>query len=275
MDVQKFFADAFAEFEAIDYNGMHEKGTFFSYFMHPIVPFASVALYWFLSKPFFAGLRDSLKLDPKHPVLQWIVILHSAFLAVYSGWTCFNAVMIMHTYVNEVGFYAALCDVDKTLWFKYNMGFWITHFYISKYYEFIDTWIVLLKSRTPSFLQTYHHAGIVILMWGFVVTLNSCVVVIVCLNSFIHTLMYTYYTFAAFGVKSPLKSYLTQAQIIQFIVGICITSYCHVKKGCLTPAQSLVLGTTQLYAVGLIFLFVMFYIQSYSTAKKDSGKKKK
>ena len=33
--------------------------------------------------------------------------------------------------------------------------------------------IVVLKGKEPMFLQTYHHAGIVILMWGFVVTNNT------------------------------------------------------------------------------------------------------
>jgi hypothetical protein len=55
-------------------------------------------------------------------------------------------------------------------------------------YEFIDTWIVLLKGRTPIFLQTYHHAGIAIIMWGFEVTANTCGITILALNSFIHTI---------------------------------------------------------------------------------------
>lgn len=35
-------------------------------------------------------------------------------------------------------------------------GFW---FYLSKYYEFIDTIIILLKGKQSSTLQTYHHMG--------------------------------------------------------------------------------------------------------------------
>ncbi|RYH20089.1 hypothetical protein EON65_24655 [archaeon] len=71
------------------------------------------------------------------------------------------------------------------------------------------------------FLQTYHHAGVVFIMWGAVVTQSAAVGgIIICLNSFIHTLMYTYYTLAAFGYSSPLKHYLTSAQMIQFLIGI-------------------------------------------------------
>ncbi|RYG96121.1 hypothetical protein EON65_54900 [archaeon] len=81
--------------------------------------------------------------------------------------------------------------------------------------------IILLKGREPIFLQTFHHAGVVFSLWGAVVTQSSAVgAVTICLNSFIHTLMYTYYTLAAFGYSSPLKHYLTTAQMTQFLIGI-------------------------------------------------------
>ena len=153
------------------------------------------------------------------------------------------------------------------------MSFWVTHFYISKYYEFVDTWIVLLKGKTPLFLQTYHHAGVVICMWALTVTYASPVIVLVFLNSFIHTLMYTYYTFAAFGFRSPLKAYLTQAQILQFVVGISVTIPTHFMDGCITPAGSASLLALQLYTVVLIVLFAQFYMSSYK-AKKDKNDKK-
>lgn len=131
----------------------------------------------------------------------------------------------------------------------------------------------MLKGRTPIFLQTYHHAGIVILMWGFVATANTAGgSVTTVFNSFIHTLMYSYYTLAAFGYSSPLKHYLTQAQIIQFIVGILLTVPTHFIAGCVNQAQSLVIAAIQLYAVVLIFLFYQFYTSNYS--KKDGAGKK-
>jgi hypothetical protein len=132
--------------------------------------------------------------------------------------------------------------------------------------------IVILKGRQPIFLQTYHHAGIVILMWGFVVTANTSGGLITTMfNSFIHSLMYTYYTAAAFGISMPFKQYLTQAQMIQFIVGISLTVPAHFMSDCITPAQSLVNAAIQIYAVVLIYLFYEFYKNSYSK-KGESGK---
>lgn len=156
---------------------------------------------------------------------------------------------------------------------QYGLEFWITHFYISKYYEFIDTWIVLLKGRVPIFLQTYHHAGIVILMWLLTLTYSTPVIVVLCLNSFIHTLMYTYYVLAAFGYNSPLKHYLTQMQIGQFLLGLTVTISSHFVSGCLNNAQHFALFFMEMYTVILVFLFGAFYVKEYSSKKKGAGSK--
>jgi len=207
-------------------------------------------------------------LQPKGTIVQQLTILHSTILALYSIWTFLSSVPIVYNHIIENGFWETLCDANGSLWFNKDFGFWLTHFYISKYYEFIDTWIVLLKGRDPIFLQVFHHAGIVILMWGFVVTTNTVGLVIVCFNSFIHSLMYTYYLFAAMGYHSPLKHYLTMAQIIQFLLGMTLTLPTLFMSGCLSPAQSLVLWITEGYTVVLIALFLMFYASAYTKKKK-------
>lgn len=258
------------EFLDFDYSSVFEKDSFFSYFVSPVVPFAAVLLYLIVSKPLFKSIRLTFRLDPKGSILQNLTVVHSLILAVYSGWTCYHSVPLVLKFMNQYGFWGTLCDSNQILWKEYNFSFWLTHFYISKFYEFIDTWIILCKGREPIFLQTFHHAGIAILLWGFVVTSNSIGLVIVCFNSFIHTLMYTYYFLAAFGYKSPLKHYLTIAQITQFILGMVLTIPAHFIGSCLTPAQSLVLGITQVYTIILIVLFLAFYSKSYNTRRVAS-----
>ena len=41
---------------------------------------------------------------------------------------------------------------------------WI--FYLSKFYEVLDTAIILAKGKKSSTLQTYHHAGAMMCMWA-------------------------------------------------------------------------------------------------------------
>lgn len=144
--------------------------------------------------------------------------------------------------------------------------------FISVVYSLLFNRIVILKGREPMFLQTYHHAGVVIFMWGITLTKNTATGgVVTCLNSFIHTLMYTYYVVAAFGISFPLKHYLTIAQMVQFVVGISIVMPTYWMEGCATTQQKLATAGIQIYAVVLIYLFYQFYQKSYT--KKD-GKKK-
>lgn len=39
-------------------------------------------------------------------------------------------------------------------------------FYLSKFYEVVDTAIIIAKGKKSSLLQTYHHAGAMICMWA-------------------------------------------------------------------------------------------------------------
>ena len=113
-------------------------------------------------------------------------------------------------------------------------------FYISKFYEIVDTMIVLAKGKKSSILQTYHHAGAMMAMWAGIRYMSPPIWMFVIVNSAIHTLVvrlpslpssksrntndheqYTYYTFSAFQVRIPgiLKRTLTILQIAQIIFG--------------------------------------------------------
>ena len=114
---------------------------FFSLFTNPWVPIASVILYLALSDVIFEFIRDTFKIKPKGFGMQTITVLHSLALAVYSGWTFVNSSKLVYeTYLARGSLYGTLCDPNLDLWDTRGFGFWVTHFYISKYYEFIDTW---------------------------------------------------------------------------------------------------------------------------------------
>ena len=78
-------------------------------------------------------------------------------------------------------------------------------FYLSKYYEFIDTWIHYCKNRNPPFLQIFHHIGAIITMALNVKFKLNAAWIFVIFNSFIHFIMYLYYAIATIGFKIPLK----------------------------------------------------------------------
>lgn len=265
-----------SEFLSVDYSTFYPSNSFFSYFSHPLIPFISVACYLLFSKVIFSNIQKYFQLQPRGIVIQSITIVHSILLTIYSAWTWYNTWKIFIPHLQQYGFFSTFCDNDHILWNDKEVNYWMTHFYISKFYEFIDTWIILLKGREPMFLQTYHHAGVVIAMWGLVMTRCNGGSILLLLNSFIHTLMYTYYTFAALGYHSPLKHFLTEMQLLQFVLGILSTTLLYFQPGCLNNAQIAALIFVQVYAVGLIYLFGQFYIESYMKKKdKKEGRKEK
>ncbi|KAF4635329.1 hypothetical protein G7Y89_g2771 [Cudoniella acicularis] len=101
------------------------------------------------------------------------------------------------------------------------LAFYGWFFYLSKFYEVLDTAIILAKGKKSSTLQTYHHAGAMMCMWAGIRYMSPPIWMFVFVNSAIHALMYTYYTLTAFSVPIPqsLKRSLTTMQIIQFLFG--------------------------------------------------------
>ncbi|KAF2158418.1 hypothetical protein M409DRAFT_71655 [Zasmidium cellare ATCC 36951] len=101
------------------------------------------------------------------------------------------------------------------------LAFWGWVFYVSKFYEVLDTLIILAKGKRSATLQTYHHAGAMLCMWAGIRYMSPPIWMFVFINSFIHALMYTYFTLSAVGVKVPgrLKRLLTSLQILQFVWG--------------------------------------------------------
>lgn len=124
------------------------------------------------------------------------------------------------------------------------------------------------KGKHPSFLQIYHHVGIVISMWGGVASHSAWLLIVVLLNSVIHTFMYTYFFIKTVYPRTEIKAarYLTSAQIGQFITGILIQgSFIMGDEAgqCDTPASQFMCAFIIAYAVGLIFLFKAFAAKKY------------
>jgi len=92
--------------------------------------------------------------------------------------------------------------------------------YLSKYMDWFDTlWIILKKNRQQlSFLHVYHHATIS-MVWGFLLYSgvgNGTIRYGAWINSLTHVIMYSHYLWTSFGLKNPLKRYITLWQISQF-----------------------------------------------------------
>ena len=112
-------------------------------------------------------------------------------------------------------------STDRGRVWNEGLGFWGWWFYLSKFYEVVDTAIILMKGKRSATLQTYHHAGAMLCMWAGIRYMSPPIWMFALVNAGIHTLMYTYFTVTEFGYRVPprLKQSLTTLQILQFLVG--------------------------------------------------------
>ncbi|CAO1618097.1 unnamed protein product [Parajaminaea phylloscopi] len=163
-------------------------------------------------------------------VLRWGVIAHNAFLALYSGWTFVNVVPVIASFfaaaTRAAGFQGlklALCSMPIN---TVTLAPFTWIFYISKYYEVVDSIILVLKGKPVSNLQSYHHAGALLAMWIAYRFQSQAVWVFVAFNSGVHTAMYSYYFCSAMKLPFPktLKRNLTTLQIAQISSGVVFTN---------------------------------------------------
>lgn len=97
---------------------------------------------------------------------------------------------------------------------------------------------------------------------------SAWLLIVVLLNSGIHTLMYTYFLIKTLRPKAHIASarHLTRAQILQFLTGILYTTGLHILgESCDSSASRFAVLCIQLYAVGLVVLFVAFAAKKYKT----------
>ena len=86
---------------------------------------------------------------------------------------------------------AAALSAGGRLWNEC-LAFYGWFFYLSKFYEVIDTVIILAKGKRSSTLQTYHHAGAMMCMWAGMRYMTPAIWLFCFLNSGVHAMMVSF-----------------------------------------------------------------------------------
>lgn len=86
-------------------------------------------------------------------------------------------------------------DVGR-LWNE-GLAFYGWLFYLSKFYEVLDTAIILIKGKKSSNLQTFHHTGAMLCMWAGIRYMSPPIWMFVFINSGLHAVMVS--------LKSPIS----------------------------------------------------------------------
>jgi len=174
----------------------------------------------------------------------------------------------------EYGAYHVYCGVfseeDEKLYL------WSNLFYLSKYYELLDTVFVVLRNKPLTVLHLWHHASVVYVCWlanqhQIIMGWMTCFQ-----NSAIHIIMYYYYAQQSLSKRDFWwRRYLTSLQIVQFLSDIFSSIgypyFLYYEIPCKGTVQAWM--TANITGFTFFLLFLNFYFHNYTPnrPKKESA----
>eukprot|EP00762_Andalucia_godoyi_P008676 ANDGO_00437.mRNA.1 Elongation of fatty acids protein sre1 len=181
-----------------------------------------------------------------------------------------NVALCLYSFISFAYVFKAMVDYPGLVYsgdkFFDKIDLWVKLFYWSKYYEFVDTLILIIQRKPVMTLQSFHHAGAVLTMAAAYYTRTDAAVWFVVENSFVHTIMYAYYASSVLGYRWWIKKYITRMQIIQFVIG-CIATSPHFFFDNVTTVSKITIFIVQSYTMILMYLFSQFYKAAYKKQK--------
>ncbi|XP_025268385.1 elongation of very long chain fatty acids protein 4-like [Camponotus floridanus] len=135
-------------------------------------------------------------------------------------------------------------------------------YFMLKILDYVETCVFILrkKNKQVSGLHLYHHVSTLLITWlGLRYFAVGPAVINSLVNSFIHTIMYTYYFLATWGPEvqeaiAPMKQWITKAQMVQFVILIL-----YVSQNFLPNCKVIDHWIVILFIGNLLFNFYMFY----------------
>lgn len=138
--------------------------------------------------------------------------------------------------------------------------FWAYVYYLSKYYELLDTPLQLMRGKLPPNFgfQVYHHALVLVMGWGWLQYTPALWQIGMLFNTAVHVVMYYYFLCCTLGSPPKWKRNVTRFQIVQFITSLgCFawTSNLVVVRGERCAGYGALLCSTA-FNVSLLYQFV-------------------
>ncbi|KAH7969908.1 elongation of very long chain fatty acids protein AAEL008004 [Rhipicephalus sanguineus] len=220
----------------------------------------------------FAGPRWMKKRDP-FPITN-LVRVYNVAMVVMNATFLYQVLRI--TYLPG-GTYSLWCQgvtgrAEGASAAVYQSGWW---YLLVRYADFLDTVFFVLRKKfnQVSHLHVIHHVLVVFNAWFWAMFAPEGQPALgLCINTFVHVVMYSYYFLSTFGpeVRKYLwwKRYLTQLQIIQFVVFILHMSI-PLFVDCGFPNVLVPFAIAQ--AGFVLGMFINFYYQTYIKPRKVSA----
>ena len=261
-------------------------------FAHWYYPVTAAIAYWVV----ILGVKKIMSYQKTGFELKPLLAIHNLLLSVGSLYILINTIESLYNQYQEYRLEGLICHLDV---YQGSTWFWSYVFYLTKYYELIDTLFLVLRKKPLTKLHTIHHTVVLLMFWTYmdfglpnqwIQSIN---------NLAVHVFMYYYFSYMAlprwmqkFLPSVWWRRYLTQMQIIQFFadfiltfINLAIFDSCY-DRFIETVASDIYILTAVIFcnAVGIMFIFMFtnFYIQTYlrggkggKKGGKEGGEKKK
>lgn len=202
------------------------------------------------------------------------MILHNLFLIILNGLGC-----LVGLYLTDFGLDAWSCKRLDTTDHSYksymliNLGYM---YFITKFVDFLDTIFFILRKKNSHItgLHVFHHSIMPLTAWvgcKFFPGGNSALTPLA--NTFVHTVMYSYYLCSALEIPPEkymhLKRRITEIQLVQFTLVLAHSLYSLLNPTCEWPR--LLAVAEGLEAVVFLKMFSAFYKRAYLTDKEKKA----
>lgn len=188
-------------------------------------------------------------------------------LAIFSFLGAFYTLPELVNTITTDSFLSSVCDPNC---FNKPVAKWIFWFNVSKIFEFGDTIFIVLRKKPLIFLHYYHHIATMLYCWyaNQVSCLWNCTGWwFATVNLIVHTIMYTYYGLASYGIYLPGSFIITAVQIIQMVIGMFIIIYARLSCPFAEGYQFGFIISFMMY-LSYFILFARFFVNRYLNSQK-------
>jgi len=159
--------------------------------------------------------------------VKTISSVNNIIMCIYSLYAFVGISLVLAANWIDDGFpvWKAVCDTEKSM--SRGLDFWMYHFYLSKFWEWIDTWILVIKGKpvwppenSQFFLHVFHHC-VTASVLGYVPWKQELPMAYLgpWTNAFVHIPMYGYYCITEHWQGARMYGvFITPSQIVQFLI---------------------------------------------------------
>lgn len=228
------------------------KEYWYNYFIiSSILYLPTILVVKYLSNRFIKNsLSDSLKI----PWAIWCSIL--------SIFSCFGSYYI-GLYILKNNFQINIFEEDA--------GNWYIYFIISKIFELLDTFFIILRNKPLILLHYYHHLCTLIIAFHSMNYFCNEFSIYIGMNYFVHTFMYSYYSIYCFYPKiSAYGKYITMLQILQMVLGLVfiIYNFFNDELHCQYINYKINIANTYYYSTIMYLTYLLLFIKVYYEREK-------